>query len=393
MTPARAPLIDALRGLALLGILLVNIQSFSNGIYAPSLGILEATSSVADRLALLLTAALLEYKFYPIFCFCFGYGFAVQSRKWVARGWDAKTLFSRRLTFMLVLGVLHGVLIWFGDILSRYALVGFILRRHIGKGPVRILGLLRFWGFITILIGLVYAFMMLLVGDDAAMTAEGIDKMCAAQHIYLNGTWFAVSQQRLSDYLFVTMGFLALFPQVMVLFLLGALCAHMGWLRHPQKASGLWRRVLIVSLAVGLPMNVIFTFTTYSEAFRPGAMPGFWHTLSGLMMPFMAASYVATLALMSRSRVGQWLVAIFAPAGRLALSNYILQSLVLSFLLYGYGAGWGSGLRQADLALLACALYAGLLTASHAYARTGLAGPLEALWRRYVGSGKTGQSG
>ena len=75
----RDPLVDALRGLALFGILAVNIQCFVTGLDVPSLGILDSRSSFADHCVILLTALLLEFKFYPLFCFCFGYGFAMQT--------------------------------------------------------------------------------------------------------------------------------------------------------------------------------------------------------------------------------------------------------------------------------------------------------------------------
>lgn len=77
----RDPLIDALRGFALFGILAVNIQGYVTGLSAPSLGILSSQSTRADHHTVLLTAFLFEFKFYPIFSFCFGYGFAVQTRR------------------------------------------------------------------------------------------------------------------------------------------------------------------------------------------------------------------------------------------------------------------------------------------------------------------------
>ena len=101
MSTTRAPLIDALRGFALFGILVVNIQSVVWGLSGPSLGTLAADSALTDVASVFFTALLAEYKFYPLFCFCFGYGFAVLARRWRARGEDMRVRFSRRLNFML----------------------------------------------------------------------------------------------------------------------------------------------------------------------------------------------------------------------------------------------------------------------------------------------------
>ncbi|MFN8984821.1 MAG: DUF418 domain-containing protein, partial [Burkholderiales bacterium] len=135
----REDVIDALRGAALLGILLVNIQSFAWGVSAPSMGVLWDDATVLDSLTIYLTSLFLEYKIYPIFCFCFGYGFAIMAKRWrlASIGDDAvvKQRYQRRLNFMLVLGLSHGSLIWFGDILARYALAGHFLVTYIGKGP------------------------------------------------------------------------------------------------------------------------------------------------------------------------------------------------------------------------------------------------------------------
>ncbi len=386
---SRAPVIDALRGIALFGIVAVNIQSFVGGIESPPLGALTQASSAADKLTLLLTAFLLEYKFYPIFCFCFGYGFAVQSRQWIARGLDARALFLRRTNFMLVLGVLHGIFIWFGDILSRYALAAYVLRGHIGKGPKKLLGLIRFWLFLYGVLVVIFAALMLVHTPDAAERQAQLDASTMAINIYTNGTWLDITLQRAKDYGVVTLSFLMVFPQVMVLFFLGAITAHMGWLRNVEKSRAFWWRVLFISAVIGVPVNLLYTYSAYWVAHTPLGAWFAWHSIAGFLLPFMAAAYVAAAALIAPSRFGRRLIALFAPAGRFALSNYIAESLLLSFLLYGYGAGWGKAMRQADLFLLASALYILLLVASHLYARTGRAGPLEALWRRYVGAKPT----
>jgi uncharacterized protein len=387
MSSSRTPVIDALRGIALFGILAVNIQSFSSGVQIPSLGLLDAASSTADDVTVVATALLFEYKFYPIFCFCFGYGFAIQVRKWVARGQDARGLFTRRVTFMLLMGILHGALIWFGDILSRYAVTAFILRRYLQSGPRKLIAAARLWFFITLAVSVFIASAALSPDVTADLKRAVIEEFNATTRTYTHGTWLEITLQRIKDFNTVSLGFIFLIPQVMLLFLLGALTAQMGWLRHPEKWRALWWRVFLVGAAIGIPCNFAFTDRAYRIAINPGISIGFWQELASQATPFLSAMFVAALALSARTMLGRAVIALFAPAGRFALTNYLLQSTVLSFLLYGYGLGLGAQLRQSQLLSLACALYAAQLLASHLYQRMGWQGPMEALWRRFVGEG------
>ena len=117
--------LDALRGFALLGILCVNMPFFAMpGIADPDFPARQfpAPADTATRWAV---AALAEGKFYPLFSFLFGYGFAVQMARGGARG--ARRSFARRLLGLLVLGVAHALLLWAGDILATYAVVGACL--------------------------------------------------------------------------------------------------------------------------------------------------------------------------------------------------------------------------------------------------------------------------
>jgi uncharacterized protein len=387
MSSSRTPIIDALRGIALFGILAVNIQSFSSGVQIPSLGLLDAASGTADYVTVVVTALLFEYKFYPIFCFCFGYGFAIQVRKWIARGQDASLLFARRITFMLLLGIVHGVFIWFGDILARYALTAFILSMHRRSRPRKLVAAARFWFVFTIATTILISATSLMPEFSAGMNRAIVDEFNATSRIYTQGTWLAITTQRASDFMTVSMAFLFLIPQVLLLFLLGAITAQMGWLRQPEKWRALWWRVFLIGAAVGIPCNLMFTDRAYSIAINPGVQIGFWQEFASQGTPFLSAMVVAAFALGARTIVGQAVIALFAPAGRFALTNYLLQSTVLSFLLYGYGLGLGAQLRQTQLLALACALYAAQLLASHLYQRTGWQGPMEALWRRFVGDG------
>ena len=394
MSSSRTPLIDALRGFALFGILVVNIQSVVWGLSGPSLGTLAFDSAFTDVASVFLTALLAEYKFYPLFCFCFGYGFAVLARRWRAGGEDMRVRFSRRLNFMLLLGVLHGSFIWFGDILSRYAVTGYILRRHLGKGPRSLLRAARFWAIVAVVLLAVIAALLALSGTDAADSSSGLEragdeaivtaKIDASLEIYLYGSYAEIARQRITDYLEIFAYTPFIVPQIMLMFLLGAVCAQLGLLARPARYRQFWRRVLIVALCAGVPANIFYAFNALTRAQHPGMTSDTTQIVLQFLIPILAFAYIAALALIAPSALGARLIAALAPAGKLALSNYLLQSVVMTTLLYSYGLALGDRLDQFGLFITACIIYACQLLLSHWYLRHFAQGPMEKLWRKFT---------
>ena len=384
----RDELIDALRGLALFGILVVNIQSFVWGLSGPSLGVLDESSSAADVATLFLTALLFEYKFYPIFCFCFGYGFAIQTRRWIAHGADVRARFARRMNFMLFMGVVHGVFIWFGDILARYAIAGYILRRHIRKGPRALLRVTKFWLGVVVVTG---AALAILVGTGTVDPAESATQSEIARmdsgHIfstYTESGYIDATIQRVKDFLLVASTYVLVLPQVMLFFLFGALAAQLSLLRFPARYRLFWWRVFWLGLAVGLPINIAYAALHVSIAADPWMPTSVWQVLLSTFAPVMALAYVAAAALLHSSVCGKALIALLAPAGRVALTLYIGESVSMMLLLNGFGFGLGATFAQFELFVTAVAVFALLLAAAHLMRRLDIPAPLEGIWRRYT---------
>jgi uncharacterized protein len=392
MTSPRVHTIDALRGIALFGILAVNIQSAAWSLGGPTLGLFDEMTTTLDRVALLFTAFFLEFKFYPIFCFCFGYGFAVQTRKWILRGQDAGALFVSRLIFMLLFGIFHGLFLWFGDILARYALTGFILRYSIRKGPRELISAIKIWAVLTLLATLILGGLISVatVSPDelANMNATVMTEIAAAKTIYTGGNYLDVTQQRATDFAAITASFIYILPQIMLLFLLGALTSQMGWLKvseqSPEKHHRLLKRIFIFTFAIGLPINTAYTMKAWAMAHAFTVDTSMFDLFVSTLAPIFAFTYISGAALIAHNRAGATLIALFAPAGKIALTNYVFQSLAMSFLLYGYGFGLGARLRQGELLLLSIAIYGLQLALSHLYLRAFRQGPLEWIWRRWT---------
>ena len=392
MTSSRVHTIDALRGIALFGILAVNIQSAAWSLGGPTLGQFDEMTTTLDRVALLFTAFFLEFKFYPIFCFCFGYGFAVQTRKWLLRGQDAGALLIRRLTFMLLFGIFHGVFLWFGDILARYALTGFILRYYLRDRPRALIRAIKIWAVLTFVATLLLGGLILMatIGPDelATMNATAMTEIAAAKTIYTTGNYFEITRQRAADFTAITASFIYIVPQIMLLFLLGVLSAQMGWLKVseqlPEKHHRLLKRIFIFTFVVGLPINIAYTMKSWAMAQAFTVDTSLFDLFVSTLAPIFAFAYISGLALIAHRQVGKTLIALFAPAGKIALTNYVFQSLAMSFLLYGYGFGLGARLRQGELLLLSIAIYVIQLALSHLYLRVFRQGPLEWIWRRWT---------
>jgi len=386
LSRARIEVVDAMRAFALAGILQVNIQSFVWGVGDP-LGFFIAPPSVLDAAVYLLIGTFVSSKFLSIFAFLFGFGFALQWRSLRRRLplEDARAAYRRRLAFLLATGIAHGALLYFGDILTAYALVGFLLLGHAGARPQALIAsAARWWiGFaLLILVGTaVFEWMRFAVPpqtDPTQLPAGALARLA----VYTQGSFLQQVGVRLGDY-GLSLGVTALLgvPQLMALFLLGAIAGRLGWLARPQRHARVWRLAVRVGIA-GLPFAAAAAWLNFvATRDRPGD-PGYVGYALGYVGALLACLYVAIFV-----RGQQWppirrLIAWLAPAGRMPLTNYVAQSGAMGALLSGWGLGLGDGLSRAELATLALLIVALQITISRQWiARVG-EGPLEALWRR-----------
>jgi uncharacterized protein len=383
----REHLIDALRGFALFGILVVNIQSFAWGVGAPTMGVLWLDATWRDEWTIWLTSFIFEFKIYPLFCFCFGYGFAMMAKNWRHQGLDLEAIrqrFTRRINFMLWLGLFHGVFIWFGDILARYALAAYLLDKHIGKGPRGLLKPLKFWGMVTIVIS-VFSVVLntLLANKIGTESTQPTALMIDAFYVYAQGDYFDTIIARLGDYSLVMFSWLFLFPQVIFLFIAGAIVAQLGWLKSPAQHRQKLQRILSASLTIGLPFAIIIANYNLAAANNPSLLPNAIENIALTLSLLLTPAYIAVFALISTTAFGKKIIALLAPLGRMALTNYLLQSLAMFVLLLGVGFSLAD-VGQFNIALIAIGIYLTQLLASHVYFRFRRVGPMESLWRRYT---------
>lgn len=361
----RIQILDILRGFAVFGILAVNIVGFASPAFFP--GYMPEPAAEWDEFAGDLMLLLAEGKFYTIFSFLFGLGFSVQFARAEGKGRDLKSIYPRRLWILFGLGVLHSILLWYGDILRLYALLGFALFMFRNRSNRT----LAIWAGILLLIS--FLFLALVGGPNANEPVPGLDMVAMAREAYSSASFLDVMvfQAFFSPFSFLA---IALFQglSVMALFLLGLLAGRLRILERVGEVRTLFVRAGWLGLLIGLPLNALYVYSSsawlQSVAFVFGA-------------PVLSAAYVAGLALFLQTGLGQRALAPIANVGRMALTNYVLQSLICSLLFFGFGFGLYEEIGAAGLWGVTFIVYLCQIPLSAWWLAKFQFGPLEWLWR------------
>lgn len=384
---ARIEAVDAVRGFALLGVFLVNMLFFATPM---DVHFLRPFAEHPHPGLIRVVACLVQGKSYTLFSFLFGLGFALQIERLEARGDDGPRRFRRRLFVLLGLGLAHGVLIWAGDILAIYAVLGFLLlpfRRREDRTVFR-------WAF-GLLGTLTLAFLLLgtLLLAYARMDPAGAAKAALAQRTeleagiraslqaYAHGPFPALFRQRLVD-LGHNYGLtLAISGHLFSMFLLGLWTGRRGVFRDPAAHAPLLRWLSTWGLALGLLLNGLYTWL------MGGGMPGPLNPPGLLAMAFylpgsslLCLAYGA-LILRALVRHPHSLLRHLAAPGRMALTCYLLHAVVFTLVFNAYGLGLYGRVGLPACLLMASGLWLGLIPLCTLWLRRFRMGPAEWLWR------------
>jgi uncharacterized protein len=377
----RIALLDVVRGFALFGVLLANLVWWSQ--YVPLSEERRAALPTAgiDQLARLAVSALIDGKFYTLFSFLFGLGFAVQLQRGNDRGSDAAPVYRRRLLVLLLIGLAHNFLLWAGDVLHMYALLGFLLllARRLSDRMLLRLGLCC-----AVLVPfLCEAVGMLVLPDNKEVEAAAVERAWVA---FTTGSPADILRFHLRDYWgFYTSGFFAPFlTSIVGRFLLGLWAGRVRLLHDPAAHEQLFRKLLVVGLSVAVPCLAILVLRE-CDVLDP-VLPRVARRLVGsactsVSVIALAAAYLAAIALRWQRRPGRGLLALLAPVGRMALTNYLTHSLVYVLVLYRFGLGLTGKFGSAFCIGLAVAVFALQIAFSSWWLRRFRFGPAEWLWR------------
>lgn len=382
--------IDILRGLALLGILLVNISNFKS----PTMPSMPASGSAIDRWADALISLLVEGKFYPIFVFLFGMGVALQSMRLEAKGIPTKRVLVRRLLVLLLIGIAHAVLIWSGDILALYALTGLVLMLFHTAHPKTLLTVaIVLWSLQMVCCGAPTGVFWALQTDTEMQKflqpanqslAEAFRQISErALRAYAQGSYLEAVRYRVAEWLrIVVLGYTMFLPNIASMFLLGVYAARTGLLHNLENSRQIWSKLALVLVPVGLAINALYAYTVVAGGVKhnlAALMAAFW--LNTVFGPVLSVGYIALFALLLRSPEQQKRLQWLASMGRLALSNYLLQSIVCTLIFYNYGLGLYGKVNTAAGVVMALAIFSLQAMLSVWWTQRYRFGPAEWLWR------------
>ncbi|MGW0197028.1 DUF418 domain-containing protein [Nonomuraea sp. NPDC003201] len=365
---------DALRGFALLGILVVNIAFLASG-YRMA-GMAEpAFQSPLDWTVRFTVTLLVENKFYLLFSFLFGYSFTLQVDSAARQGRPFGPMFLRRLAGLLLIGLAHAVLLFPGDILTTYAAVGLallIFRKLRPKAAVVLAVMLTAMlalGFVLLALLATFGLDMGGTVADSAAEATKADTALAASALQI------ISEHLRKLSLIIVFRVLFQGPAVLAACLIGLAVGKLGAMRDLSAHTGTLRKLQWTGFTVGLAGAFIYTTSAWH-----GTMHKFWGEAVDLVTaPLLAAAYAATFlrVLPYMPRIAR---ALAAP-GRMALSNYLAQSLICSLIFTGYGLALVDRVSPALEVLIALGVFVCQVFYSHWWLKRHRYGPVEWLLR------------
>ena len=415
-TPLRVPSVtgaeriqalDVIRGCALLGIFLMNIEFFARPLQDIDGEGIDSTLRGLNFVADAAVYFFVQGKFWTLFSLLFGMGFAVMIERAGRAGRAFLPTYLRRTLALLVIGTMHALLIWSGDILLSYALGALILllarqlrraQRYFRWQPPASMSARRLavWGVslysLPLLILLVFGVIGSLnanvprspheLAAHAQQAAEKIAVRATAAHSYSDGTYAEAVQQRVLDTREQLDDLPVFLLFVLGVFLIGASIVRSGYLRDIKSHAAVFRTARNIGLSLGFALMAISLSggsSLSSDHFQlSNAIGVITYLMAGLIL---ALAYGATIVTALNSRLGPWLQAWIAPAGRMALTNYLSQSLIGTMIFYHYGFGfWGQIGRAAQVGVV-LAIYSLQLLFSRCWLARFDYGPMEWLWR------------
>jgi uncharacterized protein len=396
----RLPALDLIRGIAILAILPANIPFFAKP--APFWDTTQTSAKLAgaDRVAVELTHLFIDGKFITLLSIVFGLGLAIQVERARAANKPFVGYYLRRMGILLLIGLIYGLLFWWGDILTSYAFVGtmaLFVSKLGPRGLKRTMTACFVWAYAVLLIGVA---LMLYFGEDAfappppAAVEAGVPAAedSAEMPLWLREHFSSEGQQRiyahgsfgemvLNRLLFLVF-WIGMFWFVVAWYLLGCFLIGISLLRKGVFHDPARHRPLLVRLALlgGGVGGALQLAGVLADVYQPDGPLFMLFNFGGALL--LALGYLGVFTLWSQTGKAEWLQRRFRAVGRMALTNYLLQTLICTTLFYGYGFGlFGSVGRAWLLVFVVLPIWLLQLALSPVWLRYFESGPVEWLWR------------
>lgn len=368
----RHQLLDALRGFALLGIVIANYPVMAYWIFlSPEEQALRPFSGY-DPLIKDLEAIFIQGKFYSIFSLLFGIGFGI----FMARNGTSR--FLRRMLILAMIGAIHLRFFWEGDILLLYALIGLTLPLFNKLRDRWLIGIAAV--LLLIPIGLEYLVEERIYNlpeqlwrsygeaekatgiDDKAYFAGGLHEFL----VYRSVSWQGRVAHVIGDHRA---------PKVLALFLIGLFVARRGIFRDPASHRGLLRKTIVIGGSIGLAATLFEVLSVTGEEYVKRT------ALLAIGTAPLALAIAAAFTLVWQRDRGRRILDLLSPAGRMALTNYLGQTFIGQLLFSGVGMALGAHLPLAAIVVLAIAVFIMQMIASAWWLKRFQFGPFEWIWR------------
>ncbi|HPE85961.1 MAG: DUF418 domain-containing protein [Bacteroidales bacterium] len=372
---------DILRGFALLGVLLVNAFGYNasffdfNGFYS------QFTDPVNAKVFTLVVGYAAD-KFIFIFSFLFGIGFSILYQKYGHDEAHFIRFYLKRLGILFCFGLLHISLLWAGDILLSYSLLGIVLLllRKTKTVPLFLLSL-----FLYFLPILYIALESRVPGLPSALSSTGdiaIDQVIAT---YSKGTWTEIIALRLHEYaVFRNINLIYYGPKILSLFLLGHLGHRLHFLSAIQARKLYYLLIFALSFTCGIfltaKMEAVIDWMADAET-NP-LYTAIYMGVFELANIFLATGYIIAVVILAGTRPGKRILSPLKYVGRMALTNYLMQSVIFMTLMLSWGFGLFGRVEPRHLLWIVAAVFAFQIMASKIWLHYYRFGPLEWIWRK-----------
>lgn len=384
----RIATLDIVRGFALLGMLIANMPGFSTSFFAGADGS-DAWPGLLDKSAAMVHDLLFEDKFNSVFSLLFGISFAIQLGRLLDRTPEhAIAIYIRRLLALLAFGLVHTVLLWNGDVLHIYALLGFglLLLRNVSDRVVyTLIGACLLYPVVS---GTLQVFVM--TPGVVEMQVLQMQAWEASNNLaYGQGSFLAAALEHAREAVyfytdpFMLWGALGFYVQVTTTMLIGFLVGRNGWVRRIPELMPWVKRVQWWALGVGGTCTLIFGILGHLDG---PPVPSLAKVLVGVAYVVsragMAMFYVLTIVRVAQVPSWQRRLGPMAAAGRMTLTNYLMQTLIATTIFYGWGFGlWNKVGPAAGLLLPFAIFFIIQVPLSVWWLGRFQYGPMEWLWR------------
>jgi len=394
--PPRILTLDIVRGVAVMGILAMNIVAFAMPFQAYMNPAAFGTMETADLISWAGSFIFIDGKMRGLFSFLFGASMLLVIERATRKGESVASVHYRRMAWLLVFGLLHFYFIWFGDILVGYALIGMLAYLWRESSPGRLIvwgvGLLtvQFLIMAAAAAGLVFLSQAASAPDapaDAVRSWQQMERdfgMLTGAHLdrtldLFRGGYGDILRHRLTDQ--ASKPFVSIFMfgwETLAYMLFGMAALKNGFLTG-EKPDRSYRRTMLLGFGIGIPVYALLAWAYAQSGF---SLPMTFALVMAATVPFRPLMILATAALIILlTRNGGALTARIAAAGRAAFTNYLGTSIILTTFFYGYGFGLFGTLGRAQLWLVVIAMWALMLLWSKPWLDRYQYGPFEWLWR------------